>query len=303
MFGVVARWGPWRRDSSGDSASACVWLDANGWSRCTCAGTDRHQDNQLFERATTCKHARTFDGMLDELAVELGATTSLLRHHLCKSGRPEPADAAGQDAFVGETFHVAGALYVAVCSSMCGPLPVPLYLTSTRSSCSICPGARTRVCSHLVVAQESGAPQRFNRMSAQSSGPRLVASSVSRLPIPLHDCVAAVRVNADITAKVLTGEVFVLPAPTRCGYCASKNVPHTLLQSSTRRGVIACTGGFCHMDVHVTKCSSCKQWVSRDGRDEHIVLLTLTTAGTVSWARAIAHDASEGVPTNVRLKV
>lgn len=150
------------------------------------------------------------------------------------------------------------------------------------------------MCSHLVVAQESGAPQRFNRMSAQSSGPRLVASSVSRLPIPLHDCVAAVRVNADITAKVLTGEVFVLPAPTRCGYCASKNVPHTLLQSSTRRGVIACTGGFCHMDVHVTKCSSCKQWVSRDGRDEHIVLLTLTTAGTVSWARAIAHDASEG---------
>ncbi|OSX74570.1 hypothetical protein BU14_0283s0004 [Porphyra umbilicalis] len=48
------------------------------------------------------------------------------------------------------------------------------------------------------------------------------------------------------------------------------------------------------MEVHLAKCSSCLQWISRDGREEHIVLLTLTSAATVSWIRSMALQTSEG---------
>lgn len=50
------------------------------------------------------------------------------------------------------------------------------------------------------------------------------------------------------------------------------------------------------MEVGVATCSSCRQWVSRDGREEHVILLTTTTAATVSWARSMAMSAAEGTP-------
>lgn len=67
-----------------------------------------------------------------------------------------------------------------------------------------------------------------------------------------------------------------------------------MLNPSTRRGVIACSRGFCTMVVHVAKCSSCLQWVCRDGRDDHIILLTMKSAATVSWMRGMALNGAEG---------
>jgi len=314
LFGVVARWGAWRRDGQGDCASVCVWLASDGRARCTCVGSDVHNDNLVHERPTTFQHAGAMDAFLDELAGALGASSEQVRQHLLAKLQHDkdsegdeatatcdvPTAAAGDEhaaaAAGGMAFHVVGALYVAVCPSPFGPLPVPLYLTHTRSSCGICPGARTRVCSHLSIAQESGTPHRSHRASAQSAVQSLEVSAVSRLPIPLHDCVAAVRANAGIAAKALLGDVFVVPAPVRCEFCTDRGQSHTLSAPTTKLGVIVCTRGFCKMEVKVCKCSSCSQWVSRDGRDEHIILLTMTSAATVTWVRSMALATSDGLP-------
>ncbi|OSX77405.1 hypothetical protein BU14_0150s0017 [Porphyra umbilicalis] len=296
VFGVIARWGEWRRDMHGNCASVCVWLSEDGHCRCTCVGTNVHQDNYAHGRPTRCQHAGTMEGVLEELSGALGIPPGRVREHLRKKMHRDPgaADGQAQDSD-GLTFHVVGALHVAVCPSPAGALPVPLYLTATRSSCGFCPGARARVCSHLSVAYEAGAPYRGHRTSAQGKTRSLELSSVSRLPLPLVDCVAAVRTNADVCALTVAGGVFKIPAPLRCGFCTDRDKPHELSGASTRMGAIACSRGFCKMEVGVAKCSSCLQWVCRDGRDEHVVLLTMTSAATVTWVRSMALTTSEGM--------
>lgn len=291
VFGVLARWGPWGLDTIGKHASVCVWLDESGHSRCTYVELNVHQDNCMHERPTTCHHVGVFDAMLFEIAACLGADLERVKKHVLK-GLSEGED--GPRPVEGITFHVLGALYVAVCPTAFGTLPVPVYLTATRSSCGICPGARTRVCTRLSVAQESGAPQKAHRASAQSAVRSLELASVSELPIPLHDCIAAVRANAVVRALALSGGEFELKAPRHCRFCAQRDVEHELLSASIRVGVVACTRGFCRMKVNVAKCSSCKQWVSQDGRGAHIVMLSTTSAATVTWARSMASGAAEG---------
>lgn len=296
VFGVVARWGEWRRDSQGKSASVCVWLGSDGLSRCTCIGATSHHDNHVLERRTTCRHAGIFDALLGDIASALGAPADKVRQQFVKRVQQErEADGDDQLAAHGSTFHVLSGLYVAVCPSAIGVVPVPVYLTSTRSSCSFCLGARTRCCSLLAVAQECGAPNRAHHASAQSSTRSLEVSAVSRLPLPLHNCIAAVRLNGEVSALAAAGGVFSVPAPSRCLYCTSRGEEHELSNPSTREGVMVCSRGFCKTEVVVSKCSSCKQWVSRDGRDQHIILLTTTTAATVCWARSMASSAADGM--------
>lgn len=297
LFGVIARWGAWRRDAQGDCASVCVWLAADGRSRGTCVGTHVHQDNHMHERPTTCQHAGALDSLLDDLAAFLMASYDRLRRHLIDQLRLQQAEQGSQqDAGDGSTFHVVGALHVALCPSAFGTLPVPLYLTNTRTFCGICLGARTRMCTHISIAQESGAPRRAYRSSTQSSVQSLEVSAVSRLPIPLHDCIAALRANGRILAMALTSEVFVLQPPLRCHFRTDRGQRQTLAEPVKRSGVIACMRGFSTMEVNIAKCSSCRQWVSRDGRDEHPVLLTLTSAATVRWVRSMANATSDGTP-------
>lgn len=118
---------------------------------------------------------------------------------------------------------------------------------------------------------------------------------MSRLPLPLHNCIAAVRLNGEVAVLAAAGGVFSVPAPSRCLYCTSRGEEHVLSSPSTREGVVVCSRGFCRMEVVMAKCSSCKQWVSRDGRDQHIILLTTTTAATVCWARSMASSAADGM--------
>lgn len=118
---------------------------------------------------------------------------------------------------------------------------------------------------------------------------------MSRLPLPLYNCIAAVRLNGEVAALAAAGGVLSVPAPSRCLYCTSRGEVHELSNRSTRDGVMVCSRGFCKMEVVVAKCSSCKQWVSRDGRDQQIILLTTTTAATVCWARSMASSAADGM--------
>lgn len=270
-------------------------LAPDGRSRCTCVGSKVHLDNSIYERATTCQHAGVLDAAVEEIATALDVPSSQTRHRGCQNGRQAQADGdTAYDGGMGATFHVLGGLYATVSPSPFGPLPVPVYLTATRSSCPLCPVARTSACSHLAVAKQSGAPFGSHRGSTQSSVRSLEVSAVSRLPIQLHDCVAAVRTDADVAAMVVSGAVFKLRRPRRCEYCTRRDKAHRRKRSLERKGVIASSRGFAKMSVMVSKCSSCKQWVSKDGRDDDVVLLTTTTAATVSWARAICHEASDG---------
>lgn len=114
------------------------------------------------------------------------------------------------------------------------------------------------------------------------------------LSIPVQDCIAAVRVSAEVSAIALKGGACELKAPRRCKFCTRQGLHHKLERVSTRLGVLACTRGFCRLKVHVSKCSSCEQWVSQDGRAAHIVMLSTTSAATVSWARSVASGAAKG---------
>eukprot|EP00168_Porphyra_purpurea_P006892 TRINITY_DN18484_c0_g1_i1.p1 TRINITY_DN18484_c0_g1~~TRINITY_DN18484_c0_g1_i1.p1 ORF type:complete len:221 (+),score=27.66 TRINITY_DN18484_c0_g1_i1:466-1128(+) len=207
------------------------------------------------------------DTLLDKLAAVIGLSSALLRDHLLERQRQELNEERKheggderKEAADGLKFHVLGALYVAFCPSSYGTLPFPLYLTHARSSCGIYPGAHTRVCSYLSIAQESGALHRSHRAAALSSVPILEVSAISRLPIFVNDCVAAVRSNAAVCAKTLVGDTFDVDTPVRCEFCTSSGEEHTLSAPSKNSGVIACSWGFCPMDGDVAKCSSCKQW-------------------------------------------
>ena len=297
VLGVIPRWGPWRRDAQRDCASVCVWLAADGRSRCTCVGTHVHQDNRMHERPITCQHAGALDSLLDDLAVCQGESFDLLRRHLLdRLWKGQSEQGSQQDAGDGLTFRVVGALHVALCRSPFGTLPVPLYFIHTRSSCGIRPGARTGVCTHISIAQESEAPHPAHRSFTQSSLQSLEVSAVSRRPIPLHEWIAAVRANGRISAMALTSEVFVVQPQVCFQFCTDRGERDILSEPVKRSGDIACMSGFCTMEVNISKCSSCRQWVSRDGRDEHLVMLTLTSAATVQWVRTMALAMSDGTP-------
>lgn len=92
---------------------------------------------------------------------------------------------------------------------------------------------------------------------------------MSRKPLPLHDCISAVRVNGAAVARTVAGEVFSVPAPRRCAFCTTRGEAHKLSGQSVKKGVMVCSRGFCQMEVGVSKCSSCGQWVSRDGCEVH----------------------------------
>ena len=253
IFGVVARWGEWIRDALGECASACVFLSEDGDCLCTCVGANVHQDSHLHERPTTFQHPGRLEAAMQELSSALGVSPEDFKRQLGFKARHgvgggDP-DAGGDPV----TFKIVGAVYVSVCPPPCGNVPVLLNLTNTRSLCGFCPRARTRVFSRLSVAQDCGAPQAAHLATAQSTVRSLEVSAVSQLPMPLLDCVAAVRMNADVCAKTVSGGTLVVPAPSSCFFCTTRGRRNDLSGSSKKVGAVACTRGLCMMEVHLAK--------------------------------------------------
>jgi len=118
VFGLVGRWGAWRRDESGECVSACVWLGGDGHVRCTCVGSDVFRDDCMYDRRTTCKHATIFDGALEELCGVMQQPVAVVKQHLLSNN----ADMTASSAMA---FRAVGGLYVTMCSHLCSPLPVP----------------------------------------------------------------------------------------------------------------------------------------------------------------------------------
>lgn len=105
----------------------CVWLGSDGPSRCTCIGATSHHDNHVLERRTTCRHAGIFDALQGDIASDLGAPADKVRQQLVQRIPQErEADGGDQLAVHGSTFHVLSGLYVAVCPSAIGIVPVPV---------------------------------------------------------------------------------------------------------------------------------------------------------------------------------
>lgn len=113
-IGVVALRGEWKRDRAGQSASICVWLGLDWWSRCMCVGSSVHRDKVIMERPTTCKHAGALDAAVDDLSSSMGVSPDVLRQHLLRK-EAEAASHESQGSSEELCFHVVGALYVAVC--------------------------------------------------------------------------------------------------------------------------------------------------------------------------------------------
>lgn len=104
-------------------------------------------------------------------------------------------------------------------------------------------------------------------------------------PIPLYDCLEAVRTNARVFPLSLQGdEAFQVPAPSRCEYCIRHNKPHRLSGTFEQKGDIVCTMGTCELMADFAKCSRCDKLVSRGGLGEDMILLSWTTACTTIWA-------------------
>lgn len=174
MFGDIARWQSWRRDEAGEPARACVWIDAQGISRCTCIGSDVFGDGLVNGRPSICKHTTILDGVAEELRALLLLSVETVRRHL-----------GGAAAVSPRAFCAVGGLYVAVCSSSGAALPVPLYFTAKRASCGLCAGPRARDCTHAAVARRRGAPTRDPRACRPLSSMTPEVTAVFLLPIPL----------------------------------------------------------------------------------------------------------------------
>lgn len=114
LFVFVARWGQWRRDARGECASVCVRLAEDGRYRCTCVGSNVHQDNHLHERATVRQHAGVLDAVVDEISASLGVPSNLTKKHLRKRVFMDLGADSSAETPEGQCFHVVGALYAAI---------------------------------------------------------------------------------------------------------------------------------------------------------------------------------------------
>ena len=83
-------------------------------------------------------------------------------------------------------------------------------------------------------------------------------------------------------------------APTTCILCDADLSQCTGSDDTTLAGHIHSTLGPCGMQVVRRQCSSCGQRVSREGRSERLILLSLTSACTTAWARACAEQVRSG---------
>jgi len=298
LFGVFARYSVWGKTDRGKRSASCTWVSEDGFVRCTCAGSDVYNSDVAVGRASACEHVELMDWALCRMAEALCAPKAAVSTFLCSALSHRGKAVSDGDALVDEEapvwrFHKDVVVVVSVQRGV--TVPVPVNLPKKGVSCGFCPLSNLSGCSHTKVAEQyrsaSGSPM---PQAPSSTG---VRSSVSTLPLSLFNCPSAIALDRRIGELARLGGTYLLEAPAVCTFCEAdmSAAPHD--RDTSHSGIVHSTLGPCAMRVVRRQCSSCFQLCSRDGRSEQLILLSLTSSCTVTWARKCAEFVRSG--TNI----
>jgi len=299
LFGVAARFSVWGKTDYGKRSACCTWVSDDGHVRCTCVGSDVFNADLSAGRESTCEHVDVFVGALSQMVEALNRPSAVIVKwlHAIMSG-----DSRVRGRLAGDVEEEDGAVWrvhrdiVVVISAQRGTtVPVPVYLPKRGVSCGFCPLASLAGCSHTKQAEQyrtSGGPA-----LAQVTASGCVRSTVSTKPLSLFNCPKAIAFDRNVGDMARLGSTFVLDAPTVCLMCAA-DMPEPSSETSTPdgtlKGILHSTLGPCSMRVTRRTCPDCGFVGSRDGREDALILLSLTSGCTVVWARKCAESVRCG---------
>lgn len=232
---------------------------------------------------------------------------------------PEGAAKASNDADIKpdwdaegiiETFRTGQTAVAVVLSGtgMC-KVPAPVRCSRKTSSCEFCDSAAGFSCVHAVRARSVRRGEPPSKVAAAGAGgatgddgETAVDDAQSTLPLPLHNCLLSVRVDAKVCAYMREGKVLFVPAPLRCLTCETPRKKDTVKVDD---GAVMCSEGYAAMGMESFFCSSdeCQRWVFPEGRAEGLVILSCSTASTALIMRDMASEmVLSGSPFKACLK-
>eukprot|EP00170_Pyropia_yezoensis_P002059 contig_8762_g2063 len=327
VFGVLSRFPAGTGGGDGGKVTpkaVTTWMTDAGTIACSCvrrvAFSARHGEAPVDE---TCQHAKTFRGASSYLAARLGVSLAVLRRTIPRifedDDCPEGAAKASNDADIKpnwdaesiiETFRTGQTAAAVVLSGtgMC-KVPAPVRCLRKTSSCEFCDSAAGFSCVHAVRARSVRHGEPPNKVAAAGAGgatgddgETAVDDAQSTLPLPLHNCLLSVRVDAKVCAYMREGKVLSVPAPLRCPTCGTPRKKDTVKVDD---GAVMCSEGYTAMGMESFFCSSdeCQRWVFPDGRAEGLVILSCSTALMALIMRDMASEmVLSGSPFKACLK-
>jgi len=294
FFGVFARFSVWGKTDHGKRSACCTWLAADGRVRCTCVGSDVYNSDVGVGRPSTCEHISGLDAAMERMADALGCSVvafAVCLHVLMGDSVSVTSDTNGEIDAEAPVWRFHRDIVVVVAVQRGVALPVPVHLPKRGVSCGFCVLSGTRGCSHTATAEQYRTTNGSVPQVTSSSCPR---SSVSTRPLSLFNCPGAIafdRLDGDLARY---GGTYVLEAPEDCTLCGASMKSSAGDGDTSFTGLMHSTLGPCAMRVIRRQCGTCKEHVTRDGREERLLLLSLTSGCTVAWARKCAEFVRSG---------
>jgi len=295
IFGVVARFSIWGKTDQGKRSCCCTWISADASVRCTCLGSDTYNADISINRSSPCEHSLIFVEAIALMAASLKVPNVVVRQWLFSSMAARSRDVPSADDLVDEEapvwrFHKD--VVVVVSPHRGTTVPVPVHLPKKGVSCGFCPLSSVRGCSHTKLAEQ----YRVSNGNApiQLTSTSCVRSTVSTKSLSLFNCPGAIAFDRRVGELARWGGVYVLPAPDACPHCNAALTDVAAHQASTMPAIIHSTLGPCGMSVLRRRCPACELLCSRDGREDGVVLLSLTSGSTVAWARKCSEFVRSG---------
>jgi len=299
LFGIAARFSVWGKTDYGKRSACCTWVSDDGHVRCTCVGSDVFNADVTADRESACEHVDVFMDAVSRMAEALNRSSAVVVKWLHaimtgdgRVGGRLAGDVEEEDVAV---WRVHKDIVVVITEQRGKTVPVPVYLPKRGVSCGFCPLTNLGGCSHTKQAEQyrkSGGPA-----LAQVTASGCVRSTVSTKPLSLFNCPKAIAFDRNVGDMARLGSTFVLDAPTVCLMCAA-DMPDPTSETTTPdvslTGILHSTLGPCSMRVTRRTCPGCGFVGSRDGREDSIILLSLTSGCTVVWARKCAESVRCG---------
>lgn len=214
---------------------------------------------------------------------------AILVHGRTHPGRPDAVVLIDEEAPVWR-LHKEIVVFVSLHRGVAVPLPV--HLRKKGVSCGFCTLAGVRGCPHTKLAEKYRVAHGNAPLQLTETG--CVRSTVSTKSLSLFNCPRATAFDLRVGELARLGGVYELKAPTRCFHCGTDLTGVAANHDSALPAIIHKTLGPCSMRVTRRRCPNCEQLSARDGREDSVVLLSLTSGSTVAWTRKCAAFVRSG---------
>lgn len=299
LFGVAARFSVWGKTDHGKRSACCTWVTDDGFVRCTCIGSDVFNSDLSGGRTSVCEHISVLTDAVSRMGETLDRSSAIVVRWLHAVMGNEGHGDGRSDGDVEEedtaVWRVHKDIVVVIAEHRGATVPVPVYLPKKGVSCGFCRLASLAGCSHSKKAEQyrtTGGPA-----VAQVTAAGCVRSTVSVKPLSLFNCPKAIAFDRSIGDMARLGGTFVLDPPTVCTErAATMPEPSTTdkMPDVSLAGILHSTLGPCKMRVIRRSCPTCTSMGCRDGREDSLILLSLTSGCTVAWARKCAESVRCG---------